>query len=262
MLRHLVASCGFALLLVPAAGFATTLPNPPFASGGFVAPDKYVLKQEEYVKKLLGDYLKKRVKCDAIALVNLQLAYTPQNQHKVPDIQASWQGCVQYANDWYAGHRDRLLLKGTPSCLDQTGIDAQKTAVDNQHASSVSAVYCDGDSAAPDPVTGFNIPDEKREVIGENEVAKIVLKAQLSADKCYSRAASYALRNGGTLDQYTLDKIQRCFDKISDHAAAAIADLDQMQKLPACLPPANAQSAVDAATAFSGTSTPAIYCQE
>lgn len=263
-MRHTIVglACSAISAVAAAAALATPLPNPPFTGGGFVAPSRDVLRQEEYVLKALNNYAKKRTTCDSIAVNSLQLAYTPVNGDKIAAVQAKWQACVQYANEYYAKFRDRALDKGTPACLDQAGIDAQQAAVTASVAAIASQVYCDGDGAAPDPVTGLNVPDKKQEAIGELELSKLALKSRLYASKCLSKGASLAQKLGGVFSPTDVDKIQACIDRATAKAAEVIAELDQTQKLPSCLTPATAEAAVADAIAFAVSSTSAIYCAE
>jgi hypothetical protein len=137
----------------------TPLPNPPFTNGGFVAPDSITLKQEVAVGKLLTKYAASLAKSDQSALLALQLAYQPTNQQKVPAVQAKWTVCRDNAVTKYGLGRDKLLLKGTPACLDQAGIDAIKAQIDDQFPLLGPIVYCDDGAASPDPMTLLNIPD-------------------------------------------------------------------------------------------------------
>ena len=136
----------------------------------------------------------------------------------------------------YEVTRDKLLLKGTPACLDQAGIDAIKGQLDAQIGLLGGVVYCDTGAAAPDPVTGLNIPDFKIEASGETSAAKVLTKTGVSAGKCYSLALKYAFKLGGTIPPDILAKVDACFTKASDKGLEDMAKLDQTQKLPACLP--------------------------
>ena len=109
--------------------------------------------------------------------------------------------------------RDKLLLKGTPACLDQAGIDGIRAQIDAQFPLLGPIVYCDGGAAAPDPVTGLNIPDFKNEASGEVSAARVVTKAGTLAGKCYAKAVTYAFKLGGTLTPDILAKINACIDK-------------------------------------------------
>src|SRR5262245_13666106 len=201
------------LLTAGIAVAGTPLPNPPFTSGGFVPPDSLAFKQETAVNKIISKYSLNRTKCDQKALIALQLAYEPANMGKVPDVQAAWQLCLDKVNAAYAKLRDALLLKGTPACLDQAGIDAIKAQIDGLLPGLGGIVYCDDDAAAPDPVTMLNIPDFKNEAIGEVAAAKVLTKAGFLAGKCYTLAAKAAFAGGGTLSPEILAKIQACLDK-------------------------------------------------
>lgn len=258
-LRRLVP-IGVVALTMSVALAGTPLPNPPFSSGGFIPPDSLVFKQETGVGKLLTKYAKNRVKCDEKAVIALQLAYEPANMGKLPDVQAAWTACVAKIGLKYTTDRDKLLLKGTPACLDQAGIDAIKAQLDAQFALLGPIVYCDGGAAAPDPVTGLNVPDFKQEASGEVSAAKVVTKAGLLAGKCYTLAVKYAFKFGSTLPPEVLAKIDACLVKATAGGNEAMDKLDQTQKLPSCLPLATAQSLVTAAVNLGGQFTDETYC--
>jgi hypothetical protein len=198
---------GFAFLVVAMfmtahSGQAAPLPDPLFTGGGFNAPSADVLKQEELANALLGAYLKARGSCDRIAVGQLQLAYQSSNLTKVPGIQAAWQACLVKTDAYYAGKRDRLLLKGMPACLDQAGIDAQRALVDQLIATLGAQIYCDGGGAAPDPVTGIDIPDKKQETIGETAVAQIVLRRSGAPPSATRRPRASSSRRVGCLTRF------------------------------------------------------------
>jgi hypothetical protein len=246
-----------------AAGIAlagTPLPNPPFTTGGFVPPDSLAFKQEVSVGKLLSKYSLGRAKCDWSALIGLQLAYEPANMGKVPEVQQKWTDCQAKNGLKYTVTRDKLLLKGTPACLDQAGIDGIRAQIDAQFPLLGAIVYCDDGAAAPDPVTGLNIPDFKNEASGEVSAAKVVTKAGTLAGKCYSLALKYAFKFGGTIPPEVMPKIDACFAKASDGANLAMDKLDQTQKLPDCLPVATAKFLVDQTIDLAGQFNDENYC--
>src|SRR5262245_39078556 len=184
-----------AVALAAGVAFAgTPLPDPPFSNGGFVPPDSIVFKQETSVGKIITKYLVTVAKCDMKAVNSLQLAYEPANQGKVPEVQQAWVDCRAKAELRYTVSRDKVLLKGTPACLDGAGIDALRAVVDGQVAVQQPSVFCDGDAAAPDPTTGLNVPDFQNEANGEVLVAKVLVKVRTAVEKCYTRAALYATR--------------------------------------------------------------------
>jgi len=191
----------------------------------------------------------------------LQLAYEPANQQKVPAVQNAWTTCRAGASTKYAVLRDKLLLKGTPACLDQAGIDGIRAEIDAQFPLLGPIVYCDGDAAAPDPVTGLNIiPDFKIEASGEVSAAKVVTKAGTLAGKCYTRAVTYAFKLGGMLPPDILARIDACIAKAQTGSDTAMAKLDQTQKLPSCLPLATAQGLGASAVSLAGQFTDENYC--
>jgi hypothetical protein len=255
--------CAAGVVLGGTALAGTPLPDPPFSGGGFVPPTKLALTQELNAAKLIAKYAGKRAKCDHAALIALQLAYEPVGTPKVPEVQQKWTQCVQKVDLFYTVQRDKLLLKGSPSCLGQTGIDVLRALVDAQFSLLASIVYCDGDAAAPDPVTGLDIPDFKQEAEGEMDAGKGILKARLYAGKCYMKAVNVAFKfipSFGMLPPEQLATIEACLQKASDVVNASLLKLDQTQKLPACFPLATAQSAADNAVAATGLITAINYC--
>jgi len=251
-----------AVLLTAGIAAGTPLPDPPFSSGGFVPPDSLTFKQETAVSKIISKYSVNRTKCDQKALIALQLAYEPANMGKVPDVQGSWQACVAKVSAAFDKARDALVLKGTPACLDAAGIDAIRAQIDALLPGLSGIVFCDGDAAAPDPVTMLNIPDFKNEASGEVAAAKVLTKAGVLAGKCYSLAAKTAFQTGGTIPPEILDKFNACLQKYSDGGSAAIDKLDQTQKLPACLPVATAQALLSTTISLAGQFSDETYCAE
>ena len=248
-----------AVVLATGVAFATPLPDPPFSNGG-VVPSSITYKQEYNVSKVLTKYAVNTAKCDYKAVIGLQLAYEPNNATKIAELQALWTACRTKVADRYVVERDRLLLKGTPACLDQAGIDAVRAQIDAQFPLQRPTVFCDGDAAAPDPATGLNIPDFKNEAEGEGDVAKLLIKVGPKTWKCYLNAAKTALRFGGTIPPLYMPKIEACFDKVAAYGAEKVATLDQTQKLPDCMPPATAQGLVDTAIDLAGEFTDEIFC--
>jgi hypothetical protein len=260
-MRHLLqlALAGGLLVSGPALG-GTPLPNPPFADGGFVAPTSAVYKQEYYALRTLASYAARRLKCDLHAVGDLTQAYTPENPTKVAAVQDAWTACVQYAQTWYAKYRDRLELKGMPACLDAVGLDALRTTLDQQAAQNGAVVFCDGAGAAPDPVTGLDVPGQKPKSDGEIAAAAALWKAAYYAHRCYLKAAALAFKRSGVLSPTDLAKVQTCLTKATTIGTVAMATQEQHQKLPSCLPLATAQAQVTTAVASAGALTPALYC--
>jgi len=259
LLRPLMSVAAVALSAgVVLAG--TPLPDPPFSSGGFVAPDSLVYKQELNVGKLLTKYSQGLAKCDQKAVLNLQLAYEPPGAQKVPEVQDAWTACRAKNDLKYTTTRDKLLLKGTPACLDQAGIDAFRAQIDAQFPLLGTVVFCDDDAASPDPVTNLNIPDFKNEASGEASAAKVLVKVGVSAAKCYTKAFGLAFKYGGTIPSELLAKIDACIAKYETYGNEAMADLDQTQKLPDCLPLATAQALVGSTVDLAGQFSDENYC--
>jgi hypothetical protein len=253
-------TAGAVFLTATLAVAGTPLPNPPFTAGGFVPPDSLVFKQEVAVGKILTKYAVGKSKCDQKAVIALELAYEPVGMPKVPAVQQAWSDCQAKVQAKYVTLRDKLLLKGTPACLDQAGIDAIKAQIDAQFPLLAPIVYCDGDAAAPDPVTGLNIPDFKIEASGEVSASKVVTKAGVLAGKCYTLALKYAFKLGGTLPPEVLAKVDACLMKASDAGNTAMDKLDQTQKLPSCLPLGTAQALVTTTIGVAGQFSDDTYC--
>jgi hypothetical protein len=249
-----------AVALSAGIAFGTPLPDPPFADGGFVPPDSTVYKQEYNVWKLIAKDAAYQAKCDYKAMVDLQLAYQPANPTKIQEIQDKWTACHSKVDFKYTYYRDKLLAKGTPACLDQAGIDAIRAQAEAQIASLEGTVFCDDDGASPDPVTGLNIPDFKNEAEGEAAVAKVLVKVGTSIGKCYAKGVLYAFKFGGTLPPEVLAKIEACIDKYENLGLDKMAEFDQRQKLPDCLPLATAQGTVNAVSAFVSSLTDDHWC--
>src|SRR5262245_24062455 len=238
----------------------TPLPHPPFTTGGFVPPDSLVFRQEVAVGKLLSKYALGKARCDWSALIALQLAYEPANMGKVPAVQQKWTDCQANNLTRYNVGRGKLLLKGTPACLDQAGIDGIRDQIDAQFPGLGAIVYCDGDAKAPDPVTGFNIPDKKQEAEGEVAAAKVAAKAGVLAGKCYSLALKYAFKFAGAIPPEFLTKIDGCFTKASATADGAMDKLNQTQKLPDCLPVDDAKTLAATVIGVAGQFNDENYC--
>jgi hypothetical protein len=258
--RYRLVSTGICAFFASAAFAGTPLPNPPFSSGGFVPPDSLTLKQEVTVGKLLTKYAASLAKCDQAAVIALQLAYEPANTQKVPDVQAKWTTCRTNAGTKYQVGRDKLLLKGTPPCLDQAGIDAIRAQIDAQFPLLGPIVYCDDGAASPDPVTQLNIPDFKNEAIGEVAAAKVVTRAGTIAGKCYTKTVTVVLKLGGTLTPDALAKFDACIGKAQTASDTAMDKLDQTQKLPGCLSVAMAKNLGTQAINLAGQFTDDTYC--
>ena len=249
-----------AVALSAGIAFGTPLPDPPFADGGFVPPDSIVFKQEYNIWKLITKDAGYQAKCDYKAMEDLQLAYTPANPTKITEIQDKWTLCHSKVDTKYTTYRDRYLLKGTPACLDQADIDAIRAQVETQIAALETVVFCDDDGASPDPVTGLNIPDFKNEAAGEAAVAKVLVKVGTSVGKCYTNGVKYALKFGGAIPPEIVAKIEACIAKYENYGLDKMAEFDQQQKLPDCLPLATAQGTVTGVSDFASSLTDDHWC--
>ena len=249
-----------AVALTAGIALATPLPDPPFSNGGFVPPDRLVYKQETSVSKVLTKYATKTAKCDYNAVLNLQLAYEPNNASKIPEMQQKWADCRALVAARYVLERDKILSRGTPACLDQAGIDAIRAQIDAEFPPLQAIVFCDGDAAAPDPVTFLNIPDFKNEANGEADVAKLVIRLGSLSWKCYLKAVTYAQKFGGTIPPEIMTRVDRCFEKVDLKGMDKVSEFDQTQKLPDCLPLVDAQNLVTSTIALAGQFTDEIFC--
>lgn len=255
----LLASLVSAMLASAVAIAAPQLPDPPFTGGGFVPGTKDVLKQELTVLKVLAKYGVKRAGCDSALIDDLVLAYTSNAGSKIMAVQDKWVECVQKVEDRYAYERNKALLKGTPGCLDQTAIDALRSQLDAQLLAGTAIAYCDDDNAAPDPVTGLNVPDKVQEATGEAEAGKRIVKSYYEALKCLYAVVPRLFREQA-VSQENADRMTYCLGKIATRIDDTVAKLDQTQKLPSCLPAANAVAAAIAARDLGTSSTGGIFC--
>ena len=249
-----------AVALGAGIAFGTPLPDPPFSSGGDIPPDSTVYRQEYFVSKVLTKYAVNGGKCDYKAVLGLQLAYEPANPTKIAELQQAWTDCHAKVDARYVVERDRVLLRGTPACLDQAGIDAIRDQIDALAPGFQSIIFCDDDAASPDPATGLNIPDFKNEASGEADVAKLTLKLGMTSWKCFLKAAVYAQKFGNPLPPEILERIDTCFDKLELKGMDKVGEFDQQQKLPDCLPLGNAQGLVTTTIDTPGTFTDDVFC--
>jgi hypothetical protein len=238
---------------------ATPLPDPPFPGGGFVPATKDVLKQELGVLKVLVKYGVKRASCDSALIDDLVLAYTSNAGNKIMAVQDKWVECVQKVGDRYVYERDKVLLKGTPACLDQPGIDSLRAQLDGQLAAGSSIAYCDGDNAAPDPVTALNVPDKIQEATGEAEAGKRIVKSYYEALKCLYGVVPRLFREQAVSED-NKNRMSYCLDKIAARVDDTMAKLDQTNKLPSCLPEPVAVAAAISARDFGTSSSGGIFC--
>lgn len=257
--RIRLAALVSALLASSVALAATPLPDPPFPGGGFVPATKDVLKQELSVLKVLAKYGVKRATCDSALIDDLVLAYTSNAGSKIMAVQDKWVECVQKAADRYGYERDKVLLKGTPGCLDQAGIDALRSQLDAQLAAGSSIAYCDGDNAAPDPVTALNVPDKVQEATGEAEAGKRIVKSYYEALKCLYGVVPRLFREQAVSSD-NKDRMSYCLDKIAARVDDTMTKLDQTQKLPSCLPASLGTAAALSARDFGSSSSGGIFC--
>jgi hypothetical protein len=88
----------------------------------------------------------------------------------------------------------------------------------------------------------------------------VAAKAGLLARKCYTKAVQLVFKLGGTLPPDQLAKINACLAKAQSVSDAAMAKLDQTQKLPDCLPLADAQGLGSDVVALAGQFTDVNYC--
>lgn len=238
---------------------ATSLPSPPFAGGGFVPPTKDVLKQEVTVLKVLAKYAYRRSSCDSALLDDLVLAYTSASGTKITALQQKWVECVGKVDDRYVYDRDKLVFKGTPACLDVSAIDALRAQIEGLMATSNALAYCDGDNAAPDPITSLNIPDKVKEASGEIEAAKRIAKSYQEAVKCLAYVVPRFFREQAVSDDNLL-RYTTCLAKSAARTGSAADDLEQTQQLPDCLPKGVLIAAAIWARDFGAASSGGIFC--
>ena len=85
-------------------------------------------------------------------------------------------------------------------------------------------------------------------------------KAGILAGKCYSLALKYAVKFAGTIPPDLLTKVDACFGKATASGDAAMDKLDQTQKLPDCLPLADAKNFVSTTIGVAGQFNDENYC--
>src|SRR5262249_32758275 len=98
------------------------------------------------------------------------------------------------------------------------------------------------------------------EAEGEVAAAKLAAKAGVLAGKCYSLALKYAFKFAGAIPPEFLTKIQGCFTKVSTSVNEAMDKLDQTQKLPDCLPVADAKNLAAMVIGVAGQFNDENYC--
>lgn len=248
-----------ALLAAGPSPAATPLPFPPFTGGGFVPPTKDALRQEVSVLKVLAKYAYKRSSCDSALLDDLTLAYTSASGTKITAVQEKWVECVGKVDTRYLYDRDKVLLKGTPACLDGPAIDALRAQIDGLLAASNAIALCDDDGAAPDPVTSLDVPDKVKEADGETEAAARIAKSYQEAVKCLAYVLPRMFREQAVSSDNVL-RYTICLDKSAARTTSAADDLEQTQQLPDCLPKADLVTAAIMARDFGAASSGAIFC--
>lgn len=257
--RTLLVLLVSALLAGRAALAAMPLPPPPFAGGGFVPSAKDVLKQEVSVVKILIKYASRRSTCDTALLDDLVLAYTSASGGKITALQEKWLECVGKVEARYVYERDRLLARGAPACLDLAAIDALRARIDAERGAGNAIAFCDGDGAAPDPVTSLNVPDKVREGKGAVEAAKRIAKSYQEAVKCLVYVVPRFFR-AQTVSSDDVTRFSVCLDKSAARTVSTADDLEQTQQLPSCLPAAALVAAALDARDFGAGTSGAIFC--
>jgi hypothetical protein len=247
-------------LLTAGIALAGLLPDPPFTTGGFNPPDATVLKQEQSVGKVITKYVGSRTKCDHKAIGSLQKSHLAVDPAGIAAAQAAWTACVGSANAKYIAARDKLILGGTPACLNAAGIDGIKNQLDVQLPALGGAVFCEA-TFGNDPVSLLNVPATAAFAKAEIAVAKVATKAGTGARKCYTKAAATVNKNLGTLPAADLIKFNDCLAKAAAGGAAAVAKLVAGGTLPGCLPGPTADLLVSAAVTLGGSFNDETYCQ-
>ena len=258
--RFLKTASGSVVLLSASVALAGLLPNPPFTTGGNNAPDATVLKQEQSVGKVITGYVAGRTKCDQKAIAALQKFHAAIDPVGVTATETAWTACVAANVTKYNAARDKLVAAGTPTCLNQAGIDAIKTQLDAQLPLLGGIVYCNA-FYGTNAVTGQKVPELASMVKSEVGVGKLATKAGVGAGKCYTKAASTVFKNGGTLPAADLTKFNDCITKASAGGTAGVAKLVAGGTLPSCLPGGTATAVVSAAVALGGGFNDETYCQ-
>ena len=258
-IRAILASLSLAVALQPAFA-GTPLPNPPFLAGGFAAPDRKVLRQEDSSRDLVEAYYRRRSNCRRQAIRRLQTAYRLGSATLIARGQSKWSACDAKAGQRYAEDVADRLVKGTPSCLGQPAFDAMRSLADAVIASEGPILACDGGGAAPDPVVGVNVPDKESEAKGESGAIDRVVRTALGTGRCTETAARAAVRGGGTMKPSDFDELQTC---LADRLVASDDHFQRLaatNKLPSCLPTTAAQNEALGSQLFSLVLSSIVYC--
>lgn len=257
--RSWMTVSGSVVLTMAGVALAGLLPDPPFTTGGFNPPSATVLKQEQGVGKVISKYVGARTKCDQKAIASLQKAYAAADVPGILAAQVGWTACVATSNTKYLADSAKLVLVGTPLCLNQAGIDGIKNSLDATLPALGILVYCDA-TFGIDGTTGLAVPATATIGKAEIAVAKAASKAGLAAGKCYTKAATTVNKNLGVLPAADLTKFNDCLAKASSGGLAAIAKLVLGGTLPVCLPGPLGDALIAASVGLGGDYNDETYC--
>lgn len=255
-IKFLAATSGSIVAL--AAGIAlagTPLENPPFANGGFVPPNKDVLKAETGTGNIVSKYTAASAKCTQNAVKALEKAYTAADAGKIADANTKLTDCVNKANTKFNDGIAKQLAKGdNPPCLQNAQINALKANIDGLLAVNNPIVVCDAGQGV-DPGSGLNVAANKDVAKGEIGVGAAAVKTGGAVAKCFGKSVDGDFK--GAVDQL---KHNDCVSKALGKGLAAVQKLSDKALLPACLPLATAQGIISIGAAAGGDYIDETYC--
>lgn len=254
--KFLATISGTAMVLVAGVALAgTPLENPPFTNGGFVPPNKDVLKAELGSGGIVTKYTGAVTKCDQNAVKALEKATTAADPVKVTEAEAKHAACVAKANTKFTDAVAKIIAKGkNPACLDTTAINGIKGQLDALLAVNNPIVYCDSTQGV-NVATGFNIPANKDVAKGETGVGAAAVKAGSAVAKCFNKSVDGDFK--GAVDQ---TKHNDCVAKASAKGLASIQKLQDKALLPACLPQVAANAIIAIGVGAGGDYTDETFC--
>lgn len=262
--RWLLAALLCAPLHAPSPAGAASLPDPPFAVGGFVSPTKAALKAQLKVEKLMERYLTRNAKCDRKAVEDLNQLFPPIGSGAAGPIQAAvddWASCRAVGfGGIYGEDVAELVEKGTPACLGESAIRLILDGAEGVRQSLRNLTYCDGDAANPEPVTQLRIPDDPDEATGAGAADKALLTAGFNAGRCYLRVATLAFKNGGSVPASDLAKFGLCLARAIARGQRQIQKLADAGRLPACASVAGLQTQIAGVDSTASGLAALIFC--
>lgn len=250
--KFLATISGTAMVLAAGVALAgTPLENPPFTNGGFVPPNKDVLKAETASGGIVTKYTGAITKCDQKLVVALNKAGIDLG--KIADANTKWNDCKLKANTKFNDSVVKQIAKGkNPSCLDGAAIGGIKGQIDALLAINNPLVYCDGPT---DPGSGFKIPTTSNFAKGETGVGAAAVKAGSAVAKCFNKSVDADFK--GAVDQ---TKHTDCVNKAAAKGLDTVNKLNGKSLLPGCLPLGVAAAIINIGVGAGGDYTDETFC--